>query len=104
MIKFCFEDLDEYLYHLDRMMMNLKRNGKLSKLAGLIVGGMNDMNDNTIPYGKTANEIIAESVSEYNYPVAFNFPAGHISNNNTIILGQTAKLTIDRNNSNLTFL
>ena len=98
------EDLDEYLYHLDRMMMNLKRNGKLSKLAGLIVGGMNDMNDNTIPYGKTANEIIAESVSEYNYPVAFNFPAGHISNNNTIILGQTAKLTIDRNNSNLTFL
>ena len=84
------EDLDEYLYHLDRMMMNLKRNGKLSKLAGLIVGGMNDMNDNTIPYGKSANEIIAESVSEYNYPVAFNFPAGHISNNNTIILGQTA--------------
>ena len=98
------EDLDEYLYHLDRMMMNLKRNGKLSKLAGLLIGGMNDMNDNSIPYGKSAVEIIAESVSEYNYPVAFNFPAGHINNNNTIVLGQTAKLTIDRNNSNLTFL
>ena len=104
MVKFYFlEDLDEYLYHMDRMMMNLKRNGKLSKLAGLIVGGMNEMNDNTIPYGKNATEIIAESVSEYDYPVAFNFPAGHIDNNNTMILGQTANLTIDQNNSNLTF-
>ncbi len=97
------EDLDEYLYHVDRMMMNLKRNGKLSKLAGLVVGEMSNMNDNTIPFGKSAMEIISESVSEYDYPVAFNFPGGHIDNNNTIILGQTAKLTIDRKNSNLTF-
>ena len=97
------EDLDEYLYHIDRMMMNLKRNGKLTKLAGLIVGEMSDMNDNTIPFGKNAIEIITESVSEYDYPVAFNFPAGHIDNNNTIILGQTASLKIDHNNSNLTF-
>ena len=97
------EDLDEYLYHVDRMMMNLKRNGKLSKLAGLIVGGMRNMKDNTIPFGKSAIEIIAESVSEYNYPVAFNFPAGHLDNNNTIILGQNASLTIDRKNSNLIF-
>lgn len=97
------EDLDEYLYHIDRMMINLKRNGKLSKLAGLIIGGMSDMNDNTIPFGKNAIEIIAESVSEYDYPVAFNFPAGHIDNNNTIILGQTASLTINHNNSLLVF-
>ena len=97
------EDLDEYPYHIDRMMMNLKRNGKLSKLAGLLIGGMSDMNDNTIPFGKSAMEIITEAVSEYDYPVAFNFPAGHINNNNTIVLGQTANLTIDRNNSNLTF-
>ena len=62
------EDLDEYLYHIDRMMMNLKRNGKLSKLAGLIVGSMSDMNDNAIPFGKTAVEIIAETVAEYDYP------------------------------------
>ncbi|MGB0850908.1 MAG: S66 peptidase family protein, partial [Bacteroidia bacterium] len=51
------EDLDEYLYHIDRMMMNLKRTGKLDKLAALVVGGMSDMNDNTIPFGKTADEI-----------------------------------------------
>ncbi len=97
------EDIDEYLYHIDRMMMNLKRNGKLYNLAGLIIGGMTDMNDNTIPFGKNAMEIIAETVSEYDYPVAFNFPAGHINNNNTIILGQTAKLAIASNNSSLTF-
>ena len=83
--------------------MNLKRNGKLYNLAGLIIGGMTDMNDNTIPFGKNAMEIIAETVSEYDYPVAFNFPAGHINNNNTIILGQTAKLAIASNNSSLTF-
>ena len=97
------EDLDEYLYHIDRMMINLKRNGKLNNLAGLIIGGMSDMNDNTIPFGKNAIEIIAETVSEFDYPVAFNFPAGHIKNNNTILLGQKAKLEITINNSSLTF-
>tara|TARA_B100000900_G_C20598844_1_gene724640 strand:- start:297 stop:1214 length:918 start_codon:yes stop_codon:yes gene_type:complete len=97
------EDLDEYLYHLDRMMINLKRNGKLSKLAGLFIGGVNDMNDNSIPFGKNAMEIISEAVFEYDYPVAFNFPAGHIKDNNTIVLGQTAKLATTLNNSKLTF-
>ena len=67
------EDLEEYLYHIDRMMMQLKRSGKLSNLAGLIVGGMNNMNDNAVPFGKSAYEIISEAVSGYNYPVCFNF-------------------------------
>ena len=61
------------------------------------------MNDNSIPFGKNAMEIIAESVSEYNYPIAFNFPAGHIKDNNTIVLGQTAKLVTKLENSSLTF-
>ncbi|MFZ4740663.1 MAG: S66 peptidase family protein, partial [Bacteroidales bacterium] len=65
------EDLDEYLYHIDRMMMNLKRNGKLANLTGLIVGGMTEMKDNTVPYGKTAEEIISATVSEYSYPVCY---------------------------------
>lgn len=93
------EDLDEYLYHVDRMMMNLKRNGKLSNLAGLLVGGMSDMNDNAIPFGKSAVEIIAEAVSEYNYPVAFNFPAGHLNNNNTLVFGETANLVVENTSS-----
>ena len=72
------EDLDEYLYHVDRMMMNLKRNGMLNKLAALVVGGMSDMNDNTIPYGKTAEEIILEHCQDYGYPIYFGFSAGHL--------------------------
>lgn len=90
------EDLDEYLYHIDRMIMNLKRAGKLDNLAGMIVGGMNEMNDNEIPFGKTAKEIISETVSEYNYPVCFDFPAGHINDNRTLILGRKVKLEINK--------
>lgn len=88
------EDLDEYLYHIDRMMMNLKRANKLNKLAGLIVGGMTDMNDNTIPFGKGAEKIIQDAVKEYNYPVCFNFPAGHIDDNRAIILGAEATIKV----------
>ncbi len=88
------EDLDEYLYHIDRMMMNLKRNWKLKDLAGLLIGGMSDMNDNTIPFGKTAEEIIREAVKEYDYPVCFNFPAGHIDDNRALILGKKAAIRI----------
>jgi len=89
------EDLDEFLYHIDRMMVNLKRSGKLSNLKALIVGGMSDMKDNLIPFGKTAEEIIAEHVEEYSYPVCFGFPAGHIKNNYAIKMGSITKLNID---------
>ena len=81
------EDLDEYLYHIDRMMMNLKRTRKLANLAGLIVGGMTEMNDNEVPYGKTAEEIVLEHVKDYGYPVCFGFPAGHIDDNRALIMG-----------------
>ena len=81
------EDLDEYLYHVDRMMFHLKRAGLLTDLAGLLVGHMSEMNDNAIPFGKTAYEIIAEAVREYNYPVFFDFPAGHLNHNYAIKLG-----------------
>ena len=90
------EDLDEYLYHIDRMMMALKRANKLSNLRGLIVGGMTEMKDNTIPYGKTAEEIILEHVAEYNYPVCFDFPAGHIEDNRSILMGKKAKLFVQK--------
>lgn len=88
------EDLDEYLYHIDRMMMNMKYGGKLENLKGLIVGGMTDMNDNQIPFGKTAYEIICDAVAEYNYPVCFNFPVGHIENNYTMVLGGVSELKV----------
>lgn len=97
------EDLDEYLYHIDRMMMALKRSGKLANLAGLVVGGMSKMNDNTIPFGKNATEIVAEHCAEYDYPVAFNFPAGHIEQNVALKMGCKVKLIVEQINSKLYF-
>ena len=88
------EDIDEYLYHIDRMMMNLKRNGKLKQLKGMIVGGFTDMKDNTIPFGKGAEEIILDAVREYDFPVCFGFNSGHIPENNPLILGRKIKLTV----------
>lgn len=98
------EDLDEYLYHIDRMMMNIKRNGKLANLKGLIVGGMSDMNDNTIPFGKSAVEIIREAVEKYDYPVCFNFPAGHIDDNRALILGKKAAIRITDSGSQFQYI
>lgn len=86
------EDLDEYLYHVDRMMHNLKRNGMLADLAGLIVGGMTDMHDNSIPFGYNAQEIILDAVKAYNFPVVFHFPAGHGSSNRALKLGTIVEL------------
>jgi len=98
------EDLDEYLYHIDRMMVSLKRTGKLEHLVGLIVGGMKDMKDNTVPFGFNAEEIIRDHIKEYEYPVCFGFDAGHIRKNNTLIMGREADLNIDDQTVTLTFL
>jgi muramoyltetrapeptide carboxypeptidase len=89
------EDLDEYLYHIDRMMMALKRAGKLQGLAGILVGGMTDMKDNAVPYGQTAEEIILEHTAGLGYPVVFGFPAGHINDNRAIRLGVEAKVVVE---------
>lgn len=84
------EDLDEYLYHIDRMMMNLKRTGKLHALSALIVGGMSDMNDNPIPFGKNAQQIISDHTKDYDYPVYFGLDAGHTQPNLSLRLGMNA--------------
>jgi muramoyltetrapeptide carboxypeptidase len=88
------EDVGEYLYSVDRMMRNLKRSGKLSRLKGLIVGGFSEIKDNDIPFGQTVPEIIMEVVKEYNYPVCFHFPAGHIPDNNSLVLGKMLNLSV----------
>lgn len=97
------EDLDEYLYHIDRMLQNLKRNGMLDQLEGLIIGGMTKMNDNDIPFGQSAEEIILSICDDYNYPIVFNFPAGHIKDNRALILGRKAELIISKTETVLTF-
>lgn len=82
------EDLDEYLYHIDRMMMAFQRAGIFDKIGGLIIGGLTKMHDNAIPFGMTAEEIISEKTKDKNIPTVFNFPAGHINDNRAIILGR----------------
>ena len=82
------EDLDEYLYHIDRMMYNLKRNGYFENVKGIIVGSMADMHDNEIPFGQNEVQIITEIAKENRIPIAFQFPAGHQSDNRTLILGK----------------
>lgn len=97
------EDLDEYLYHIDRMMMNLKRNGYFKNLKGLVVGGMTKMHDNTIPFGKNAIEIILDNIKEYNFPVCFEFPAGHLKDNRTLVMGKKANLNVSDSSVSLDF-
>jgi muramoyltetrapeptide carboxypeptidase len=92
------EDLDEYLYHIDRMMWNLKLGGKLEQLKGLIIGGFTDMHDNTVPFGKDVYSIISEAVAEFNFPVCFNFPFGHIDDNRALVLGKEAHLLVGKDN------
>ncbi len=92
------EEIDEYLYEVDRMMVHLKRAGKLKKLAGLIVGHMTGIKDGEVPFGKTAYEIIADAVKEYDFPVCFGFPAGHEKENYSLVLGKkhTLQVTTDK--------
>lgn len=97
------EDLDEYLYHIDRMMTNLKRNGSLKKLKGIIIGGMTSMNDNDVPWGKNALEIIQDSVKDLNIPVAYNFPAGHSKDNRTLILGRIVTFEVTAKETTVVF-
>lgn len=89
------EDLDEYLYHIDRMMQNLKRNGYFESLKGLIVGSMADMHDNEIPFGQNEVGIIMEITKAYDIPVCFYFPSGHQKDNRTLILGKEVEFEVN---------
>jgi muramoyltetrapeptide carboxypeptidase len=97
------EDLDEYLYHIDRMMMNLKRNGCLENIKGIIVGSMYKMRDNDIPWGKNALEIIEEITKQYKIPVVYNFPAGHIRDNRALVMGSIVHLDVSAEKTVLEF-
>jgi muramoyltetrapeptide carboxypeptidase len=97
------EDVGEHEYAIDRMMRMLKRSGKLAKLKGLIVGAFSDVALESIPFGSSPEQIILDIVAEYNYPVCFNFPVGHIDDNRTMIVGSTIKLDIDANTVRLSF-
>ena len=97
------EDLDEYLYHIDRMMYNLKRNGYFEQVKGIIVGSMADMHDNEIPFGQNEVQIITEIAKDFSVPIAFQFPAGHQSDNRTLILGEQVDFEVNEKEIKLKF-
>jgi muramoyltetrapeptide carboxypeptidase len=91
------EDLGEYLYNIDRMLIQLRRSGKLHRLAGLIVGGFTEMKDTERPFGSTVQEIIRDAVAEYDYPVCFGFPVSHGKENYALKSGVGHKLKVGKN-------
>jgi muramoyltetrapeptide carboxypeptidase len=97
------EEVDEYLYRIDRMMVQLKRAKKLHHLSGLVVGHLTEMKDTELPFGESAEEIILHHVHDYNYPVGFNFPVGHENPNLPWIQGSSATLTVASEKSTLSF-
>ncbi len=88
------EDIDEFLYHTDRMIHQMKLAGKLDDLAGLIIGDFTDMKDNQSPFGKSVHDIILEAVKEFDYPVCFGFPAGHNKKNLALVFGRKWELDV----------
>ena len=85
------------------MMMNLKRNGCLESIKGIVVGSMTKMKDNDIPWGKNALEIIEDVTQKYSIPILYNFPAGHIQDNRALILGSKVTLDVQEKGGTLTF-
>ncbi|MBO9673475.1 MAG: LD-carboxypeptidase [Sphingobacteriaceae bacterium] len=98
------EDVGEHEYSIDRMLRMLKRAGKLAHLKGLIVGAFNEIAEEKISFGQTADEVIWDIVKEYDFPVCFNFPTGHISNNLSMVLGAEVSLKVETNNVQFKYL
>jgi muramoyltetrapeptide carboxypeptidase len=98
------EDIGEHLYHIDRMLLNLKRSGQLSKLKGLLVGSFTDIEDTDRPFGQTLEQIISDKVKEYDFPMAFNFSCGHDEVNHTLVLGVPYTLVVGLSGTQLAMM
>ncbi len=96
------EDVGEHLYNIDRMFIQLKRSGKLDKLAGLIIGGFTENKDTERPFGKTVHELIYEHVKDFDYPLCFDFPVSHERENFALKIGVSHTLLVDSENVYLT--
>jgi len=97
------EEIGEYKYHIDRMLQSLKRAGYFDNLKGLVVGDISRMRKNTTPWGKSIEQLILDVVQEYDFPVLFNFPAGHEDDNRALILGRTIQLAVGSKQSSVVF-
>ena len=90
------EDIGEYIYNIDRMMIQLERSGALQNLAGLVIGGFTDMKDTVIPFGATITEVIHERVKKYQYPICFDFPVSHSRENYPLKVGVKHELKVGK--------
>lgn len=97
------EDTGEYFYHIDRMLTSMKLAGKLRNISALVIGGMSDSVDTRIPWGRSVEETIMDIVKEFEYPVFFGFPAGHIPDNRAFYIGRRAKITVKGRKAALSF-
>ena len=98
------EDVDEYLYNFDRMLLHLKRSGKLDKVAGLIVGEMVDIKDNEVPFGRDVDDIILDILWDTTFPIITNFPCGHGKNQITLPISIKARLECNERGASLHLL
>ncbi|MDO5971948.1 LD-carboxypeptidase [Flavivirga aquimarina] len=97
------EEIGEYKYHIDRMLQSLKRAGYFDNCKGVIVGDMTKLRKNTTLWGTSIEQLILDALSDYDFPIAFNMPAGHEKDNRAMILGRIIQLTVDKNKSSIIF-
>ena len=97
------EEIGEYKYHIDRMLQSMKRAGYFDNCKGVIVGDMSRMRKNTTLWGSSVEQLIIDALEDYNFPIAFNMPAGHEDDNRAMILGRTIQLDVNSSQSTITF-
>lgn len=97
------EEIGEYAYHIDRMLQSLKRAGYFENCKGLVVGDISKVRKNTTPWGKPVKQLILDAFEEYDFPILFNFPAGHEKENLALILGRQVKLEVEKERGLLSF-
>lgn len=97
------EEIGEYAYHIDRMLQSLKRAGYFEDCKGLVVGDISKVRKNTTPWGKPVKQLILDAFEDYDFPILFNFPAGHEKENRALILGRNVTLEVEKERGSLSF-
>jgi muramoyltetrapeptide carboxypeptidase len=98
------EEIGEYAYHIDRMLQSLKRAGYFDRCKGLIVGDISKVRRNTTPWGKPVKQLILDALADYDFPILFNFPAGHEKDNRAMIMGRMIELKVSKEESSVIFI
>ena len=97
------EEIGEYKYHIDRMLQSMKRAGYFDNLKGLVVGDMSKMRKNTTLWGTSVEQLILDALSDYDFPIVFNMPAGHEKDNRALVLGRNVELKVTKDSSLVIF-